>query len=351
MILLYSVLLILTICISTKLLQQSSKNGLSLFNFDVQHTLPLRGLLAFLIITHHLAQVVWVQEIPVIREFMSWGGVVVGQFFFITGYGLMASYLKKGDNYLKGFLWRRLAKLLPPILIATFCYLALVSLLTQSNAFHTITNLRYGTAPLPTSWFVYAIIFFYFVFYLSARLFQRKGLIIISLWIISSLYIGLLYYLHWEDCWYKSIYALNIGFTYAYYEDDIKVFIRRHPLAIAGCTIGLFTTLVLMWFFNSYIFVTNFPLWKSIVYYATPLFTIGATYLFGAIPSPLLKFLGKISYEVYLTQGAFVTLFSSMRDNWILYFISVYCFSIFFAWLLHKLCSKSVLTLYRANNL
>lgn len=151
--------------------------------------------------------------------------------------------------------------------------------------------------------------------------------------------------------WYKSIYALNIGFTYAYYEDDIKVFIRRHPLAIAGCTIGLFTTLVLMWFFNSYIFVTNVPLWKSIVYYATPLFTIGATYLFGAIPSPLLKFLGKISYEVYLTQGAFVTLFSSMRDNWILYFISVYCFSIFFAWLLHKLCSKSVLTLYRANNL
>ena len=337
--LLYIIICVIALSITIQLLHYS-KVGVNLYDFSVQRTLPLRGLLAILIITHHLSQVVWALEIPIIHEFMSWGGVVVGVFFFITGYGLMITYIKKGNDYLHGFLRHRLGKLLPPIIIATICYLAILSFLTQSNAFLLIADLRYGTAPLPTSWFVYAVIFFYFTFYCAAKILYDQKLIITCLWIISTIYIIVLYSLGWEECWYKSIFAFNIGSSFAYFEYKIKQYIIQNPRIFIIITISLLVFLFIVRYINTYIFVTNAPIWKSVVYYSVPLFCVTIIYLFKGISSPVLSFFGRISYEIYLVQGAFITLLSPMRENWTAYFVLVYILSIITAWMLHGLCNS-----------
>ena len=338
--LLYILLCMIALSTSYQLLRHSKKGDLYLYDFSVQRTLPLRGLLAFLIITHHLSQVVWALDIPLIQEFMSWGGVVVSVFFFITGYGLMITYMKKGNEYLNGFLKHRLGKLLPPIIIATLCYLTILSFLTQSNAFLLIADLRYGTAPLPTSWFVYAVIFFYLAFYCAAKILLDQRFLIICLWIISTIYIIVLHSLGWEDCWYKSIFAFNIGSSFAYFEHKIKNKIIQNPKSFIYITISLLIFLFIVRYINTYIFVTNTPIWKSAVYYSVPLFCVAVIYLFKGFTSLGFIFLGSISYEIYLVQGVFVTLLSPMRENWIAYFILVYILSLITAWMLHGLCNS-----------
>jgi membrane-bound acyltransferase YfiQ involved in biofilm formation len=56
--------------------------------FDVNATLPLRGLLAILIVCHHIGQ-----HFSNIQTGI--GTILVSMFFFISGYGLMVSYCKK----------------------------------------------------------------------------------------------------------------------------------------------------------------------------------------------------------------------------------------------------------------
>lgn len=61
--------------------------------------------LSILILFHHLA----IQtELYGFREFKQWGSIIVGNFLFISGYGLMASYEKKGKKYFEHFFSKRL---------------------------------------------------------------------------------------------------------------------------------------------------------------------------------------------------------------------------------------------------
>lgn len=57
--------------------------NMSLFNKDI--VTVLKPFLAFAIILHHLCVY---QDVSYLHEFERWGPLVVGMFFFISGYGL-----------------------------------------------------------------------------------------------------------------------------------------------------------------------------------------------------------------------------------------------------------------------
>lgn len=139
----------------------------SLYTFDKERTLSLRAILALLIILHHLAQVDFTN--PLTNPFTQWGLIVAGMFFFITGYGLMISYQRKGESYLQGFIKHRLLKILSPCLFATFARLSIQTCITQENAYLQFFSLSNGKTPLPNSWFVYVILLFYLLFFFSAK--------------------------------------------------------------------------------------------------------------------------------------------------------------------------------------
>jgi peptidoglycan/LPS O-acetylase OafA/YrhL len=86
------------------------------YQFDLNHTIGLRGILAILIMFHHCSTKV---NLPWMHYFENIGPLVVSVFFFISGYGVCKSYLKKGDAYLNGFLHKRLSKVLPLYLIGS----------------------------------------------------------------------------------------------------------------------------------------------------------------------------------------------------------------------------------------
>ena len=91
---------------------------------NVDRTLSLRGILVLLIVLHHLSGVTSFPGLSpsfrmLVSQFTFFGGGAVSMFFFISGYGLMASLHKKGKIYLDSFYKKRFLKLLPPLLIAT----------------------------------------------------------------------------------------------------------------------------------------------------------------------------------------------------------------------------------------
>lgn len=335
--LLISVLVLLSV---SAVFRHIGRGSFMVHDFNLQRTLPIKGLLAILIVLHHLACVVWNQHIPIVSEFMSWGGLVVSVFFFITGYGLMQSYLQKGRGYLNGFLQHRFKKLLPSLFVATVCYLLVQSLLSGKNAFFSITELAYGNPPLPTSWFVFAVCFFYLIFYLAAKTSPPKchhQIIIFCLWTACGLYAFILHSIQWEDCWYKSIFSLGIGVTYANYEKNLKNWIMKYPQRLAYILILCFLFLCFVRLVNENLIYTNISAWKLFAYSLTPLFVVFFVYALGSFRSSILDFFGKISYEVYLVQGAFVLWLSIMKNNWGAYFFLTFILTFVSAWLLNRL--------------
>ena len=103
----------------------------SIFNanndvLDKYNSNKIKGLLALLIIIHHLS--IYIKDTILLKVFTIVGAIAVSAFFFYSGYGLMTSYLKK-ENYLKDFLNKRIMKIVIPYIIAII-FTILVYLLT-----------------------------------------------------------------------------------------------------------------------------------------------------------------------------------------------------------------------------
>lgn len=113
-----SVLLIWTVCA----LDNHTFMGVQ---FSKQATVPLRGLLAIGIVLHHLSLRL-VEASPdchwIWLQFSFWGAPIVAVFFFLSGYGLMVSLITKGQEYLDGFLKKRLLKIVLPLVLCSIVF-------------------------------------------------------------------------------------------------------------------------------------------------------------------------------------------------------------------------------------
>jgi len=219
---------ILMLLLIISLIRSEQKDYKGLCSFDKATTLPLRGLLALLIISHHLGQN---SAIYPLSNFTAGIGLqIVAVFFFISGYGLCVSYTTKGTAYLDGFLRKRLGKLLPKFIFLTVgvalvyhCYSS-TSLEIQATDF--ITK---GSTSLPFSWFIYAIIYVYLAFYMCA-LITRNPKYIGLLFTLSIIIYVLISskVLHFPSHWHITIICVNLGYFVAYYEARISMLLENH---------------------------------------------------------------------------------------------------------------------------
>ena len=83
--------------------------------FDKNTTIPLRGILILIIFCGHAFSLAHLHY-PLV-EWMFQMELAVGVFFFLSGYGLMVSFKKRGLSYLSGFIPRAASKLLLPALV------------------------------------------------------------------------------------------------------------------------------------------------------------------------------------------------------------------------------------------
>ena len=244
----------------------------------------MRAIAIIGIILHHIYNNL---SITVLKPFKYMGFLLVGVFFLLSGYGLYTSLLNK-KNYIKK-IPKKISRLLISFFIAFVIYYLLHRLIgiEENNVFNIVRN----------SWYLYQLIIYYILFYLSFKFFdKRKGKVIFSLLAISVLVIE--YFLGFSELWYKSSLTFIAGIILAdkiqlfdKYKTNKIIFICQIILLIILLIVGMKTKLgiadIILYNISTIIFAIVFI---KLFYY----------FRLYKINNKIFKKIGSMSLELYL---------------------------------------------------
>ncbi|MGI5977181.1 MAG: acyltransferase family protein [Candidatus Limivicinus sp.] len=318
-----------------------SKDGWNREYLSMETSASVKGLLCLAVMYHHLSQCT---SDGLIFPMFSYIYFLVGMFFFYSGYGLQKRNL--GDeNYYVRFGLKRIPCVLFPYVAVTLLYW-LLSFFTSEpySAAEVFKGFFNGHPIVNYSWYVIAILAFYCFFDILLHLFHRNNRALILgvglfcvLWILVCRTL-----LHVRSFWYRTIHLLLFGVLWATYEQDILKFATKKTW------LWIFLTLVLS--FLS-VLMEKLQILNSIPTLAVLFaFLVMLLLLKFNVSNRVLKFLGNISYEVYLTQGIFIKVFRSPYfsiENDGIFCISALLATIAASYILHLLFSR-ILSRYRA---
>lgn len=277
----------------------------------VEQSTYLKGIMAICVVLHHLSQ----KTETIFSIFNDFGAIAVGCFFFISGYGLFASYNKKGQAYLVGYPKKRFKKLLIPFLLVIVLYQIITKFKFLNILYENIVSGNVDPI-LPHSWYIFCAILFYFIFYIIFTITQNKVLGIIIIYGFTTLLFCSVLLIHWNEYWCKSLYLFPMGITYKYIENKI---LNKSSLWIVAILFIIFTTIISLYtlqFKHMGLCLANI---------APYIFILPLTVI--PISSKFLNYLGDISYEIYLVQGVVFYIFRNnliyIKSDYIFIFVSL----------------------------
>ncbi len=331
---------------------------------DKNNSNKIKGLLAILIVVHHLS--IYIRYTVLFKIFTTIGIIIVAIFFFYSGYGLMSSYLKK-ENYLKKFFSKRIMKVLIPYIIAviiTFLtYLLTKYKLTPMEIFNSFFD---GEPVVRFSWYVLVIFYFYVIFYITAKILKEKSKINIAIFIGTILYcLFATNYLSLNNWWVNSCFSFFIGVYWASYKDKyIKKLKNNKKVIICSIIIALLSAILVgIQFLTSGYSMSQIKEFKGFVDYImkSPISIIFMNIICISLMMILFRilkkvnlndrlfnFLGNISFEIYLYHGIVMYLLRNQYCylKWdFIYAILVIVFSIILAKLMN-IVNQKIYTIY-----
>ncbi len=292
------------------------------------NTKMLQGFCAVLIIIHHISQVL--SDSKVLSPFNEYGVLFVGIFFFCSGYGLIKSFRTK-DNYMQGFLGKRLPSVLIPFYITTFIYMAIFLLLSpKPSLMQIILNVTGIQLINPQAWYIVAVVLLYIAFYFIFKYIKNEKIAFVSMAVFIACYIivGIIlrhgpWWLQGE-WWYNTCFLFYIGMLIARFEKGLIVIVKKYyaiilPVDIAtfvvmyrvsNYTIGKFSYYAQTETASGYpetliCFFTQLP---AVILFVAAVFILCMKITFSNV---ILRFLSKISLELYLIHYLFLLLYKS----------------------------------------
>ncbi len=269
-----------------------------------------RGILALLIVFAHVSHE---YNFPFSTEGKPYGMVVVGLFFFFSGYGIIKQYEVKTTAYIKGFLWKRIKKLFPSFIII-LCIASILSLIIDIELLE-LGGGKVGFILLPNSWYVYVLLYYYGIFFLAAKNLRDSKKIIITLFVSTILLIIFTTTLGLGDWWWRSSFAFNVGNVVALIEYKFGNDVNQ--LTGKTCVVLLLGFLTICVLPNMFGF--GFQKVRTLLMIAlTIILPIFLYVIFQKVEIKNKKFfliLGSISYEIYLLHGVILTLIHNILPN------------------------------------
>lgn len=307
-------------------------------NLSVDTGNVLRGLFAVVIVFHHLSQ--QTQTGFLFHSFKFAGYLASAVFFFLSGYGLQKSYLKS-EKYKNGFLTKRLPKVLIPYIGATLLYWIFYAAGGKVYSLRDIFAAILSGDPLVLySWYIVCICYFYIAFWLIMHACKKKyPLMVLCAVIWFLIYAIVCTRLGYGTWWFSTPHLLMIGMLWAIYEQKIFPVITRYYYRI-----GAVLTVVFAVTFIGVYRVSSESLFLTLTMISSVLFVLIILLLTlkTQMQNPVLKFLGKISAEIYLIHGLIMLGFRSEKiyvQNGFLWSLLVVSCSILSGWILHKFFS------------
>ncbi|MBO4498503.1 MAG: acyltransferase family protein [Lachnospiraceae bacterium] len=315
---------------------------------SVKKSKNILGIFSILIMMHHLGQKAsapWLSDsvrVHGLEPFVPIGYLLVAFFFFCSGYGLVKSMRGK-ENYMRGFLTKRLNRILFVFLVTEFIWFTVRAL-----------NDTVGLPLNPYSWFVYTIIILYFGFFLFYRKEGKYSLLLMALWILG--YSIICYILVKGNWWYNASPVFLLGLYLA--DKDVK-FRRINIIVISALFAATFALSEFADTIYSALGMTYFGLMNLVKVLLQIVACSSFSLLMYAgcvhtreLPDEskvqkVLSFFGNMTLEFYLIHGLFVQMFGHhfLDDstapicyirNLILYVLVVFALSTASAFVLKK---------------
>lgn len=269
---------------------------------------------------HHYSQ-----KTDFVSVFKYLGIPIVACFFLMSGYGLMTSYLKKGSAYMEHFLLHRFKAVLIPYLVTLLFCVVYKTIKNDIDIWQYFSDKPFEQF-VPHTWFVWVLVGGYVIFKVifSSKIDIRQKIALFALCSLCYYIIGILSGL--PKFWYFSSPAMLLGMIWRYKENAIMKFIDGH--------ICLFPVLPIL--------VSAIPM---LLFHVKNFFPISACLFFmwfaylcreGWCNNKITKFLGGISYEVYLCHGILVGIMVGLSNSDTLNFILLIIATVIFSVLVNK---------------
>ncbi len=323
---------------------QIAKKGEFFDSLSLENSQVLKGISALLVVFAHLSTNIQ-KPFPniVMNLFVYVGPLAVAVFFFLSGYGLTFSYLKKGDEYLNGFFRKRLLSLIVPFLIVLVPYNLIVVLrgrFVLNDFFYSVIdgdplNVKY-------SWYVAVILLFYVLFFIVAKLSKgkRNQLMLIML-SITIVYVGACLASGIPSHYYSSVIGFLLGMVFACHKEKAEAVMNSRWLPLSLASPIIFAAAIGVRTVKSHFglpAVADEAVALIATYTATSFFVL--TFILWTrklkFKNPVLLFFGDISYGIYLTHGLSFTLIKIFADSMNPFVFSAIALpaTVLFAWLL-----------------
>lgn len=309
-------------------------------NISKRNTDWLKGFFSLWVLLHHLYQETNILGNTLLAShFRFFGFLAVTVFFFLTGYGLIISYKIKGASYLRSFPRARILSFYVKILIFVIIYTALNYFLTKEVDYRIIvSSLLLGQSIIRNGWYLQVALFMYLLYYVIFKLINHDalrlvasivGIIGYSIWCIEIRKSGI-----W---WYESNFAFIAGMLYG-------MICSKKTKKVSKKSLVCFMISVTTFFVISYtlLIYCNYDVQVSLIlkWIISCTFPVVMIFVCRGISKKIKLFhmLSKISLEVYVSQGIFLTLFHSWVwniENIYLYIVMVCSATIVFSIVLH----------------
>lgn len=304
---------------------------------SIKTTNAIKGILALVILVHHIYKSVDILHVPGLSLVMEApvGYWAVALFFFFSGYGLWSSYRAKGTAYIRSFPRRRILPFYLIILLLTGLYILINLTLSDAKEITLSTILRsctWGYTIIKNGWYFQVQLLLYICFFIVLTLVKDSKRALAVLSGVTVVYIAACVVLGMDAYWYQSVPAFVLGLFWGEERERINILIKKAGwgkatliaaflffLFFAGSLVlnrmGLTLLCVILRIVSIILFVVSFTL--LLMRLSRP----------GSAENGFLAYLGNISMGVYAMQGVFLLAFRgtviNISNDW-LYSVAVF---------------------------
>jgi len=281
------------------------------------HTKAFLGFCSVGIILHHCAEATsaaWLPPFkiaPGLEGFVCVGYLFVASFFFCSGYGMYRASRK--EDFARRFFPKRIVPILIPTVVTWLVFVIL----------RAIRKMPFKGDPMqwhPHIWFIPVLLILYVAFLIGFGLIKKD---LVGIIIVFAATIGLnflLYKRNFGTWWFNTNHLFVLGIIVSKYEKSLmKVFKKFYvlfliislALTVAGFAVGNYWYQVCELLHYKYdyeksVYLCYLAQVVSAFSFAWLILLIGMKIRIG---NPALKFLGKMTLDLYMIQAIFVYLF------------------------------------------
>lgn len=157
---------------------------------------------------------------------------VVATFLSFSGYGVMYSFMKKGEQYIKSFPQKRLLKTLFNFDIAVVMYCIVNLLIGRQYSFYNYVFSFIGLTSIGNSnWYIFTILLMYMVSYIAAIICKSYHNIPVIVTICAVMYLVIAHIVGLPSRFVSTVVCYPLGMWIMLYKDDIQKMFKKNWLS------------------------------------------------------------------------------------------------------------------------